>query len=97
MNDLPDARCADGSSHDLFFSEHPSDLAAAQALCMDCAVRRPCLERALALGCDWGVWGGVVFIDGRPFHRKRGRGRPSRNDLQRPLEVEDIADLLRSA
>jgi WhiB family redox-sensing transcriptional regulator len=97
MNDLLEAKCADGSSHDLFFSERPSDLSAAQALCMDCAVRRPCLERALALGCDWGVWGGVVFIDGRPYHRKRGRGRPSHADNQRPLEVDDIADLLRSA
>ena len=45
------------------------------------------------------MWGGVIFIDGRSFYRKRGRGRPRRNDQNLPLEasLDDLRELVKSA
>ncbi len=73
---------------DLFFSDLPEELAAAQRLCGECSVRLLCLELALHRQEEWGVWGGVIFWDGRPYHRKRGRGRPGRGDQSLPLEAD---------
>ncbi len=88
-----------GSENDLFFSDCPNELAAAQAICAGCRVRLPCLELALERGEDWGVWGGVIFREGRPFYRKRGRGRPRREEQAMPLEAsrEELRRLVRSA
>jgi WhiB family redox-sensing transcriptional regulator len=96
---LQEGRCVDSGRHELFFSERPDELAAAQALCAECRVRVPCLEMALELGCDWGVWGGVIFVDGQPLHRKRGRGRPRHDEVRLPLElsVEELRQLVKSA
>ena len=89
MDDIHEqGRCLREGRHELFFSDEPGDLAAAQEICARCAVRIPCLEQALSAGVDWGVWGGVIFIDGQAFHRKRGRGRPRRGDGQRPLKAD---------
>jgi WhiB family transcriptional regulator, redox-sensing transcriptional regulator len=92
-------RCVDSGKNHLFFSERPDELAAAQALCMECEVRLACLELALDEGQEWGVWGGVIFIDGRSFYRKRARGRPRRNDQNLPLEasLDDLRELVKSA
>ncbi len=100
MNDIHErGRCVREGRHELFFSESPVELAAAQEICAGCEVRIRCLEHALSEGVDWGVWGGVIFIDGRAFHRKRGRGRPRRADQHRPLEVgrDELWALVRSA
>jgi WhiB family redox-sensing transcriptional regulator len=88
-----DGRCREEGSHWLFFSEDPAELAQAQGICADCAVQVKCLEVALAENMEWGVWGGVIFWDGEPFHRKRGRGRPKRSEAELPLEA-DRAELL---
>ena len=90
-------RCVDSGKNHLFFSERPDELAAAQALCMECEVAR-LLELALDEGQEWGV-GGVIFIDGRSFYRKRARGRPRRNDQNLPLEasLDDLRELVKSA
>jgi WhiB family redox-sensing transcriptional regulator len=92
-------RCIDSGRHELFFSERPTDLAEAQAICAGCEVRIRCLETALEHALEWGVWGGVIFWDGQPYHRKRGRGRPRRNEQQLPIEasIEDLRDMVRSA
>ncbi|MFO7549476.1 MAG: WhiB family transcriptional regulator [Acidimicrobiia bacterium] len=82
-------RCVASGRHDLFFSDDAADLAAAQALCGSCDVRRECLEVALEAGAEWGVWGGIVFWDGRAYHRKRPRGRPRREDRHRPVEASE--------
>jgi WhiB family redox-sensing transcriptional regulator len=96
---LSRGRCVGSGQHDLFFSERPHELAAAQSICGECPVRVACLELALSQGYDWGVWGGVIFWDGQIFHRKRGRGRPRRGDALIPVEArrEDLIDLVRSA
>jgi hypothetical protein len=58
-----------------------------------------CLQVALSEGHDWGVWGGVIFWDGQPFHRRRGRGRPSHSDKGLPLEADlsQLWELVKSA
>ena len=91
------SRCS--GKDDLFFSEDPGQLAAAQAICHGCEVRIPCLEMALELAAEWGVWGGVIFWDGQAYHRKRGRGRPRRNEQHLPLEadIEELQRMVRSA
>lgn len=83
-----DGRCREEGSHWLFFSDKPAELAQAQGICGRCAVRMKCLEVALRENMDWGVWGGVIFWDGEPFHRRRGRGRPRRSEGGLPLEAD---------
>lgn len=84
---LNQGNCVGTGQHELFFSERPQDLAAAQAICSSCPVQLRCLELALQEGFDWGVWGGVIFWDGQAYHRKRGRGRPRRSESEMPLEA----------
>lgn len=79
--------CVDSGRHDLFFSENPEELAAAQAICGGCSVRLRCLAEALDIGADWGVWGGVIFWEGKTYHRKRARGRPTRAERHLPVEA----------
>lgn len=68
---------------DLWFSERPSDLELAKALCQDCPARRACLAGALERRESWGVWGGEIFVSGAIVAYKRGRGRPRRTDRER--------------
>lgn len=64
---------------DLWFSENPSQLEQAKALCADCPLRAECLAEALERGEPWGVWGGEIFDQGVVIARKRPRGRPRKN------------------
>lgn len=86
-------------SHELFFSENPVELAQAQRICAGCAVRVKCLELALEENLEWGVWGGVIFWDGRPYHRRRGRGRPRQSEAHLPVEASrnELLQLVRPA
>ena len=92
-------RCSNEGRHELFFSENPADLAQAQRICAQCEVRVRCLDVALKEGYELSVWGGVIFWDGQPFHRRRGRGRPSRSEENLPFEADrrELLDLVRSA
>lgn len=94
-----DGRCKEEGSHEHFFSEHPAELAKAQRICAQCHIRVRCLEVALDENLEWGVWGGVIFWDGQPYHRRRGRGRPSRSDANLPVEADrsQLVELVRSA
>lgn len=96
---LQNGKCVGTGQHELFFSERPEELARAQAICHGCSVRIDCLQVALKDGLDWGVWGGVIFWDGQVFHRKRGRGRPSRGEVHLPVEASraELLELTRSA
>lgn len=92
-------RCSREGRHEIFFSDRPSDLAEAQLICAGCPVKIECLEVALSEGHEWGVWGGVIFWDGQPYHRRRGRGRPSRSEANVPVEakVEELWELVKTA
>ncbi|MCI0545325.1 MAG: WhiB family transcriptional regulator [Actinobacteria bacterium] len=89
-------RCTREGSHELFFSDRPTDLAQAQHICGRCPVRSACLQLALQENLEWGVWGGVIFWDGVPYHRRRGRGRPRHADAQLPVEAdrEELLELV---
>ena len=91
--------CVSGDVADLFFSESVRDLGQAQDLCAACSVQIECLETALEKGEEWGVWGGVIFWDGVPFYRRRGRGRPRKDDTDSPLEADraELWQLVKSA
>ncbi len=94
-----EGRCREEGSHELFFSESPAELARAQEICASCAVRVRCLDVALQENLEWGVWGGVIFWDGQPFHRRRGRGRPRQADANLPLEADrrELLELVATA
>lgn len=94
-----DGRCSREGSHELFFSDRPAELAQAQRICAACEVRVTCLDIALQEELDWGVWGGVIFWDGQPFYRRRGRGRPRRAEANLPVEADrrELLELVKSA
>ena len=100
MNELRNkGQCVGSGKHHLFFSEKAEELAAAQGICHSCPVRLPCLRWAVENQAEWGVWGGVIFWDGRPYWRKRGRGRPPNSEPQHVLEMSEreLALLVSSA
>ncbi|WP_250445999.1 WhiB family transcriptional regulator [Actinotalea sp. C106] len=68
---------------ELWFAEASREVELAKSLCQDCPLREGCLAGAVARSEPWGVWGGEVFVDGVVVPRKRGRGRP-RKDESRP-------------
>ena len=74
---------------DLWFAERPDDVALAQELCGDCALRAACLAGALERREPWGVWGGELFEHGRVVARKRRPGRPRKDDALRRRAAED--------
>lgn len=74
-------------SEDLWFSDDPAELEQAKVLCTDCPVRRSCLEGALLRREFCGVWGGEILDRGAVIARKRPRGRPSRADQARDVEL----------
>lgn len=61
---------------DLWFSQRPSVVEQAKALCSGCPVAQTCLSDALARREPWGVWGGQLVERGRVVPRKRPMGRP---------------------
>ncbi|MGC0249158.1 WhiB family transcriptional regulator [Pseudactinotalea sp. Z1748] len=79
--DLP---CQDGATSDLWFAEHTQQIERAKAMCHSCPLKAECLEGALARQEPWGVWGGEVLVDGAIVARKRGRGRPRKDDPSAP-------------
>lgn len=75
--------CQDPTNLDLWFAERGDDVERAKALCLECPLKATCLEGAIDRAEPWGVWGGEVFIEGRVVPRKRGRGRPRKDDAAR--------------
>lgn len=86
-----DANCATGDARllHLFFSEDPYEISEAKEICAGCPLQRPCLESALERSEPWGVWGGQLFDRGRVIDRKRGRGRPRKDEIERRRRLEE--------
>ena len=94
------ARVAPCRTHDaeLWFAATPESVARAQRLCGGCPLRAPCLAGAVERREPWGVWGGELFKHGVPVARKRGPGRPRKEDEldQRTAERALVGRLARS-
>lgn len=75
----PDLPCHEHPP-DLWFAENPVDVEAAKRLCAPCPLREACLAGALDRAEPWGVWGGQFVMDGEVVARKRGRGRPRKDE-----------------
>ena len=65
---------------ELWFAESTRDVELAKSLCGECPLRAGCLAGAVERREPWGVWGGEVFVDGVVVARKRGRGRPRKDE-----------------
>jgi WhiB family redox-sensing transcriptional regulator len=65
---------------DLWFSIRPAEVELAKRICHHCAAIDHCLAAAVARGERWGVWGGQLLEDGRVVPRKRGPGRPRKDE-----------------
>lgn len=90
------ARCSDGAgtlSH-LFFSDDDLDVARAKAICRTCTLKESCLDGALARSEAYGVWGGVLLIDGEPARFARRRGRPPTHRIETVAEEVPIPEHL---
>ncbi len=83
--------CQDPTRADLWFAERTADVEQAKALCGTCPIRRQCRDGALGRREPWGVWGGEVFVDGVVVPRKRGRGRPRKDDEPAPVRADPSA------
>lgn len=65
---------------ELWFAESTAEVELAKALCRECPIREGCLAGAIERHEPWGVWGGEVFVGGVVVPRKRGRGRPRKDE-----------------
>lgn len=79
MNWRQYASCLDHDS-ELFFPIGDTDpalaqLAAAQAVCANCPVRRSCLDWAIMHSIDHGVWGGISEVQRRTRNRQQQPAR----------------------
>ncbi len=52
-----------GTNPALFFDPHPAAVDAAKTVCVGCPVRHPCAAHALAVGEEFGVWGGLAAAE----------------------------------
>ena len=87
------ARCYDprGCYTHLFHSDDSVDIARAKAICARCAVREPCLSRALERREPCGVWGGQILHEGEIVARRPRRGRRPKHVV--PLVVDEVTGL----
>jgi WhiB family transcriptional regulator, redox-sensing transcriptional regulator len=86
------ARCSDGAgtlAH-LFFSDEDLDIARAKAICRTCPLSAACFEGAMERNEAYGVWGGVLVIDGEPARFARRRGRPPTHRIETVAEEVPI-------
>jgi WhiB family redox-sensing transcriptional regulator len=86
------ARCSDGAgtlTH-LFFSDDDHEVARAKAICRSCPLAESCLDGALERQEAYGVWGGVLLIEGEPSRFPRRRGRPPTRRIEVVAEEVEI-------
>ncbi len=54
----------------------------ARQICRGCPVRLACLEWAINVGADHGIWGGLSEQERQSLRRRRRSGRPTGTDLR---------------
>ena len=85
------ARCSDGTGRlaNLLFSDDAHDLARAKAICRRCVLAEGCLAGALERAEHYGVWGGVLIMEGVIVEDRPRRGRPPR-EPRAELVVDEV-------
>jgi WhiB family redox-sensing transcriptional regulator len=68
-----------GMGLDVFFPQDSEGVERAQAICATCPVRKVCLEYALALPEDYGIWGGVSERQRKLIRQRRKVARAAAN------------------
>jgi WhiB family redox-sensing transcriptional regulator len=58
------------------------DLELARRVCRGCAVRARCLERALKVGAEFGIWAGTTPVDRRRIRRRAEAARHRNSDVR---------------
>src|SRR5437764_13011564 len=62
--------------------------AAAKRVCAECPVRQQCLEHALALPEQFGIWGGLTELErAEESRRRRGAAAPGRAPVVVPIRI----------
>lgn len=71
MDWLDQAVCGQ-TDPEAFFPEQGGSNAAARRTCMECDVRVQCLEWAIEMGEENGIWGGMTKDERREYARRTG-------------------------
>lgn len=71
------ARAQCKGSTELFYSSERADMKRAKAVCGTCPVATQCLDTAITNREPAGVWGGVVFYDGKAAQLEHERAKAS--------------------
>ena len=99
---IPDTTWQDGAAcvgveTALFFPERAADPRPAQAVCATCPVAQQCLEYALTVGEDFGIWGGKTARDRRSIPQARSGAHQTglvRARARRGLKQRELAERL---
>lgn len=91
------AVCAEVGDKDIWYTGNYADTINAQAICMDCAVRQPCLEQGM--NDEHGIWGGYTPSERQRLTKYLPTTEPARRlTMQRAAYVGPalfgVADLL---
>lgn len=88
-----DAAACVGEDPELFFPAgkrrwHSADLDAARQVCQACPIRTQCLERALKVGAEFGIWAGTTPLERKRIGRRAEAARKRRREsVSRALEA----------
>jgi WhiB family transcriptional regulator, redox-sensing transcriptional regulator len=78
---MADGACRDASP-EVFFPRDGAGVIAAQHICAQCPVTEQCLDYAIALHIDHGIWGGNSERERRRIARERRRLRVTAEFLE---------------
>ena len=56
---------------DVFHPQGPNTSQRAKDVCAECPVIRECLDHAIAQREEWGVWGGMTFVERKEEIKRR--------------------------
>jgi WhiB family redox-sensing transcriptional regulator len=84
---MRDGLCRQYAGRVSWFPDLGHSTAMAKAVCARCPVRPECVEYAWSHPHSFGVWGGLLFVDGVASQPGRKPGRPSRRAIQEEFDA----------
>ncbi|MBT1164577.1 WhiB family transcriptional regulator [Bifidobacterium felsineum] len=67
------AACRNTPDPDVFYPNAGGDVSQAKAICDDCPVKTECLDHALRMNEQYGIWGGLTVNERRALRNAYGR------------------------